>query len=124
MNTQMPVWSDDDSIGTRIARHRAPWSEQQRRMIEEERRAQIEAHDLLMLRGHDPLHGYEPQAGGALYEPSSPAPSRDRWLVIGVVIGLVAIGWAAWRRLRPESKVCLFALVIAAVAIVGKWGAA
>jgi hypothetical protein len=71
-------WGSEDSLGTRIARHRAPWSAQQHRMIEEERRAQIAAHDLLMLRGHDPIPGHTPQAGAAGYEWGEGEPLTGR----------------------------------------------
>jgi hypothetical protein len=88
-------WGSDDSIGTRIARHRAGWSAHQRAMIEQERRAQIEAHDLLMLRGHDPIPGYQVRAGDSLYEPGAgePLTGRDARL-IWTVLALAALCFA------------------------------
>jgi hypothetical protein len=88
-------WGSEDSLGTRIARHRAPWSAQQHRMIEEERRAQIAAHDLLMLRGHDPIPGHTPQAGAAGYEwgEGEPLTGRDARF-IWTVLALAALCFA------------------------------
>jgi hypothetical protein len=88
-------WGSEDSIGTRIARHRAPAFARQRKMIEEERRIQTEIHDALMLRGHDPIPGHTPQAGAAGYEwgEGEPLTGRDARF-IRTVLALAALCFA------------------------------
>jgi hypothetical protein len=66
--------------------------------------------------------GYQVKAGDHLYEPSSPSPRSPVWLLAAMVAaGAVVIIVEAWRRLRVESRMACFALLLAAIALIGGW---
>jgi hypothetical protein len=150
MNTQMPIWADEESLGARIGRHRAGWGAEQRAMIERERlrehaiiplaeiaayRAECDrddayrvdperaaaAHVELMPRRYAAIPGHTETVSDPSYEPSVPAPSRHGWLFIGLLLAGAAMTWAAWRRLRVESRIALFALALAGTALLMGW---